>query len=635
MARSIETTIILFFILVLLVDPELTLTPIRTFSDQTLESCSRLTPCLNKCDFDFSGKIIWMRFELSATLAGVNAKWIGAGTLFALWMGTVHSAQFPSERFPLPPNPSTLEGTVVDAETGKPLAGITVVPPWPSSWTPPPPVSPSWFSLAQTDANGHFVRDNIFVDNGHASVGFYYTDDDSQYLPFTIAPGQRLENIVIRRRPVKLRTGLITGRVRDENGKGVANIQVELYRPPQLDWVWDRSARTDDRGEFRLYGLKPGRYLVGYSAGLNIFQANNAAARSIPATLYPGVGEVSRAETVIVEDGMEVRLKDTVIGIARMGKLRVHIINRGESAKDGSMGTSDGSGGPVHIDAGADFWREYSPVRLGLLSFTVSWTSPGGVDSKYSTAIFFDGTEQSLEVDLSRVHGVLSIRTRIDQADGSTAALTANTVPGIILKSRSNDDRDVNTRVAAQSSPEIYRKGRIKLKADGSGDFTDLVTGSYSLEQYDLPPALYIASARQGERDALADGIDISNQPSILEIHLRQDAAVFRGKVSDAQGQPMHAAAVFLIPELPQGEGHRVGMWVADATDQDGHFEITGIIPGRYLAYAAFGVDWYGGGGHTLSYVDPEFVASFRDRAIPVTFEANGELTRDLRLLAR
>jgi protocatechuate 3,4-dioxygenase beta subunit len=566
---------------------------------------------------------------LSDTLAGVKAKWIGAGMLFALLMGTVHSAQFPSARFPLPPNPSTLEGTVVDAETGKPLAGITVIPPWPSSWPPPPPVSPAWFPLAQTDANGHFVRDNIFEDNGRASVGFHYTDDDYQYLPFTIAPGQHLTNVVIRMRPMKPRTGLITGRVLDENGKGAANIQVELYRPPPLERIYDKSTRTDDRGEFRLYGLRPGRYLVGYSAGLSILQANSAASKPIPAALYPGVGDVSRAETVVVENGKEVRLKDTAIGSSRMGKLRVHIINRGEPAKDGSMGTGDG-GGPVHIDAGADFWREYLPIRPGLLDFVVSWTNPGGADSKYSTAIMYDGTEQSLEVDLSSIHGILSIRTRIDQVDGSTVPFTANSIPSIVLKSRSNDDREVSIRLANESGPEIYRKGTVKLSSDGSGDFTNLITGSYSLDQLDLPPALYVASARQGDRDALTDGIDISSQPSILEIHLRQDPAVFRGKVSDGQGQSVHGAAVFLIPESPQSAGHRVGMWLADATDQDGHFEITGIIPGSYRAYAAYGVDWWGAGAHTLSYVDPEFLSTFRDRALPVTFEANGELTRDL-----
>ena|GEM_PF-5411777 len=558
----------------------------------------------------------------------------GAGLLLALLLGPVYSAQFPSARYPLPPNPSTIEGIVVDAETGKPLAGLTVIPPWPSSWPAPPPDLPLVFPLAQTEADGHFLRDNIFGDHGRASLSFYTANHEFRSLPFTIAPGQRLENIVIRLRPMKPKTGLITGRVVDETGKGIANVAVELYRPAPLEQIYDSSARTDDRGEFRLYGLRPGRYLVGYSAGLTLLQGKPAASGSVPAALYPGVGEVSRAEIVAVENDKEVRLKDTVIGPVRMGKLRVHVINRGEPAKDGSMDTGEGYSS-VHIDANADFWREYSPMRPGRVSIVVKWANSGSPASIYSTTIVFDGTERLLEVDLSRIHGVLSIRTLIEQTDGSTVPFATNTKPNIGLKSRSSDDREANTRSSSASLQETFSGASMILGSDGSADFSELITGSYNLDHLDLPPALYMASARQGDRDALADGIDISSQPSILEIHLRQGAAVFRGTVSDTKGQPTQGASVLLIPELPQGEGHRVGMWLADVTDQNGHFEIPGIVPGRYRAYAALGVDWWGPGDHALTSVDPDFVATFRDRAIPVTLEENGELMRDLSLLTR
>src|SRR6185436_11552190 len=110
------------------------------------------------------------------------------------------------------------------------------------------------------------------------------------------------------------------------------------------------------RGEFRLYGVKADRYIVGYSAGRTMVMLRSAPAQpsSIPAVLYPGVAEVSRAEIVNVENGREIRLKEMVIGPVRMGKLRVHVINRGEPAKDGMLGTGDGMR-LVQIAAGADF----------------------------------------------------------------------------------------------------------------------------------------------------------------------------------------------------------------------------------------------------------------------------------------
>jgi hypothetical protein len=109
---------------------------------------------------------------------------------------------------------------------------------------------------------------------------------------------------------------------------------------------------------------------------------------------------------------------------------------------------------------------------------------------------------------------------------------------------------------------------------------------------------------------------------------------VFRGKVSNIQGQPVQGARVFLIPESAKDSG-RIGMRLGDVTDQDGHFEVPGIVPGRYRAYAAFGVDLNWASEHTITYADPDFVATFKERAVPVAIEENGQLTRDLILLTR
>jgi hypothetical protein len=476
------------------------------------------------------------------------------------------------------------------------------------------------------------MRDNIFGDNGWTDVGFYYSDEDYQYLPFTIAPGQHLKNLVIRMRPPKPKaSGLITGRVIDANGKGVGNVEVALYKPGSLDKFFDKSTRTDDRGEYRVYGLKPGQYILGYSAGLNIFQVSKPTSSTIPATFYPGVGDISSSEIIVVENEKEVRAKDLVLGLAPLGKLRVHILNRGEPAKEGLMGTGDGFGS-VHIDAGADFWQEYSPIRPGRLPFVVKWTNPSRTISVYFTEIIFDGRDQSLEVDLSGIHGVLSIQTFVEQADGSTVPYKSSASPNVVLSSRATDHREVNTRSASQSLYETNSGERMTLGPDGSADFTDLIVGTYDLGPLDLPPGLYLTSASQGQRNALNDGVNISDHPSILEIHLRQDAAVFRGNILDIQGLPAHGAFVFLIPEIPQAQSH-IG-WFIGRADQNGRFEIPGIGPGKYRAYAASGVVWGGSGKHILSYLDPQFVDTFKDSAIPISIGPNEELSQNLNLLA-
>jgi hypothetical protein len=222
----------------------------------------------------------------------------------------------------------------------------------------------------------------------------------------------------------------------------------------------------------------------------------------------------------------------------------------------------------------------------------------------------------------------------IDQLDGSAVPFTTNSKVPISLKSRAGDDVKVNTRSAPSDLVEIWGETKMAVGPDGTASFTDLVTGSYNLDQLALPGAFYLASLRQGDRDALEDGIDISSRSSTLEIHLRSGAAVFRGKVSNIQGQPVQGARVFLIPESAKDSG-RIGMRLGDVTDQDGHFEVPGIVPGRYRAYAAFGVDLNWASEHTITYADPDFVATFKERAVPVAIEENGQLTRDLILLTR
>jgi hypothetical protein len=155
----------------------------------------------------------------------------------------------------------------------------------------------------QTNADGHFVRDFIFGDYGHAWVGFFRTDYSDPGLIFTIAPGDHLSNVMIRLPRAKPMNGTVTGRVIDENGRGKANVEVAIYRSGPVNRMLDHqnSTRTDDRGEFRLFGLKPDRYIVGFSAG---FLPGSSQA-SIPPVLYPGVGQVSRAEVVTVENDKE------------------------------------------------------------------------------------------------------------------------------------------------------------------------------------------------------------------------------------------------------------------------------------------------------------------------------------------
>ncbi len=81
--------------------------------------------------------------------------------------------------------------------------------------------------------------------------------------PIQLADGQRLEKITM----ALPRGAVIAGVVRDEVGDTVSNVNVRAVRRVLRygERVWQVTptvATTDDRGQFRLFGLLPGEYLV-------------------------------------------------------------------------------------------------------------------------------------------------------------------------------------------------------------------------------------------------------------------------------------------------------------------------------------------------------------------------------------
>src|SRR6185295_4745557 len=105
--------------------------------------------------------------------------------------------------------------------------------------------------------------------------------------------------------------------------------------------------------------------------------------------------------------------------------------------------------------------------------------------SVYFTTIMFDGTDQSIEIDLSRIHGVLSVRTVIENADRSTVSLFKDSKRSISLRSRASDEREANTRSESESALDAYHGAPMTLGPDGSANFADLIMGSYDLDHLD------------------------------------------------------------------------------------------------------------------------------------------------------
>ena len=139
----------------------------------------------------------------------------------------------------------SVEGTVVRVDTNQPVARASIL-------------------LTKVDGG---LRDSIVVTTDgrgrFAARGvpagtyrIFATHDDfvrAEAMPIVVGPSQAVRDVTLRMTP----TGAISGRALDEYGDPVARVFV---RAVLMDAVYE--GQTNDLGEYRLFGLPPGRYVI-------------------------------------------------------------------------------------------------------------------------------------------------------------------------------------------------------------------------------------------------------------------------------------------------------------------------------------------------------------------------------------
>jgi hypothetical protein len=103
-----------------------------------------------------------------------------------------------------------------------------------------------------------------------------------------------------------IRGGVITGRITDADGHPVVEQLVNLAAVnsgKEVEYMVF-SGTTDDRGIYRIFGVRPGSYKVSTSNQIDYF-ARKAGRQPLPVTYYPDVTEIKKAEVVNIDEGSE------------------------------------------------------------------------------------------------------------------------------------------------------------------------------------------------------------------------------------------------------------------------------------------------------------------------------------------
>jgi len=521
----------------------------------------------------------------------------------------------------------TVSGTVLSANTGEPLKKAHVVL-YQGAEGDHPNAEPL---TTTTDPAGHFSIDKIpagsyeLVVNRTNYLPSHYGQDrfDKPGATLSLAAGQKMMDLLFRLH----RMAVITGRVLDEDGEPlrevsvVALVHTTVRGKPKIEP--SGGGTTNDLGEYRIIDLTPGRYsiLANLEAAHTDPEYSQRTQGYIP-TYYPGTSESSRASTLEVKSGDEISSIDFVLApksAIRTFVVRGHVLNS------------------IPVDTETSVFVMVFPRRNREAPFAVNerkqvqadkrtgeFEIQGLIPGEYIAAAFAAGdgkfytATQNVDVSGSDIDGVSLVVTKgIDipgriSFEGASAASAADVGVSLVL--------------AEDESIWSFGGGQASVKADRSFVLKGVSDGTYSLNVSSKCRECYLKSAKANGIDLLEQGVQVASGagPASIAIVYSSNSATLTGAVTNKDDLPAPGATVVLIPEA--GSHQKPEQFKTSTTDQYGHFEIRGVPPGHYKAFAWEKID-------AESYGDPVFLKPVENMAESFDIASNEQKSVQLKMI--
>jgi hypothetical protein len=495
---------------------------------------------------------------------------------------------------------------------------------------------PSAGYAAHTDAAGHFAIEKIepgryrlrVEHTSYVSQSYGENSSTSSGAILTLTPGREIQDLFFRLVP----WAIISGRIADENGDPVPNATIEALR----HFIWEGrriltpegQAQTNDLGEFRLFGLARGRYIVRaqiaeswQQPGLRDSGSDDPGSSiqtGYAPVYYPGTSDEARAATIDVAPGQEVPAVDFTLLPIRTFRVRGHVFDAvlGQSAKNCFLSLVR-----HNPEESGVYYGQQSGTSCEKGAFQFSDVPPG---SYYVVA----GSKISDKQRAARA-AIEVNNTNVD--DVSLTFASGFELTGRIWVEGHEISDLSNVRVWLHD-PEQYSMGGgfAAVKPDGTLTIENVLEGNYHLQVSvhlaGFSPDIYLKAARANGEDVLEKGltIGVGSSRKLLEIVLSTASARIEGSVTDENGLPSSGAAVALVPDGDRRKQFR--LYKDTTTDQYGKFILRGVAPGAYKLFSWKEVEFN-------AWEDSEFLAPFESQGTRVTAEENGHIAIQLKLI--
>jgi hypothetical protein len=474
--------------------------------------------------------------------------------------------------------------------------------------------------------------------------------------PLQLADGQQMKGIEFR----LPRGGVVAGHVFDEDGEPMAGAVVRVMRYQYLQG--DRrltpagTAQTDDKGQYRVWGLMPGDYYVnavtriadfgrgggrgggpggaiagfiGGALGGNIAAVFGGAGDdqdrlAYAPTYFPGVGSVNEARPIAVGLSQEVLDVDFNLQLVRTSRVSGHVTN-----PDGTPTTS----GNVNLTAeggGAGGGRGQIGINYGGRiewdgNFSIGNVPPG----RYVLRARGDDTElpqyamQPLSVTGGEINDLPVILMPGASLSGSITFLPGQLpVPGDLTQVRITAPAVDASGLGPNPNVRVDKEGRFTLEGVPAG--AHLIRPNGGLRGWALK------SVTVEEREVTDTPIDLKSGQKLANVSVvfTDKLSEINGTVADQQGAPITEFTVLAFPTDPSLWRPQSRHIMTARPDQTGKFRIRGLPPAEYYVVTVDPTEqgeWF----------EPAFLDQHRAAASRLTIAEGDVKTQDFKVTMR
>jgi hypothetical protein len=497
---------------------------------------------------------------------------------------------------------------------------------------PTVPASASTLNVT-TDSNGTFVFRNVnpgsfrltVAGNGFVPQEYAQTNRFQPINPIVLAAGQTLTGVAIRLIP----TGNVSGRVLDLNGQPLAGVPVNLYRPaynPTGEWnpTVVATARTNDRGEYRIFWIAPGRHYVlagGNAAqGRPVNSINNDVLDNFSYGFCPQGTDIENASAIDVKPGSEISGCDFRLGPQSFYRIYGKLVDSRTGQPPGQGSVSIASRSPIGA-RGFGGGRVYYDPTTG--SFEATDVLPGTYNL---TSTIFSGVPGPL--------GALSASAivRVINSDVRDVLLSIAPGPSVSGQVISDAPLPAGSRLQIRLVPSSAAIGvqQVSAPVNPDGTFT-FQAGSFRMGPADyrvsmtnvigqsgLAAGWHLTGAKLGEIDAYNTPARFPSD-SPLNVYLSSKGGQVSGTVRNDKQQPVSSVYAVLIPDALR---LRPDLFQTSMSDRTGRFNFPNVGPGNYKLFAWENIEglWF----------DPEWLKDFEQKGVAVRIVEGSRETVEL-----